>query len=102
MSIESDKKSYLLQKYTRTYDELGTPVNAYIDVKGIFVTINNYISKDVENGIAYTIVTPEGITNYKEFDLKEKYRLVGASIYEITGINQSGRFTQLALREVFL
>jgi hypothetical protein len=102
MSIASSMKLYLLQKYVQTYDELGTPVNAYVDIKSIDVTVNNVVSTDIENGIAYTITTPTGITSYNEFDLSKKYRLVGVGIYEITGINQSGRYTQLMLKEVLI
>lgn len=103
MSINSNMKPYALKKYTKTYDELGTPINSYVPVTIIPVSINDNMSTEIENGILYTIKTPTGITGYKLFDLKEVYRLEGnGSIFEITGINQSGRLTQLTLKEVFI
>lgn len=103
MSINSNMKPYALKKYTKTYDELGTPINTYVNLAVIPVSVNDNITTKIENGMLYTIKTPTGITGYKAFDLKETYRLEGnGSIFEITGINQSGRLTQLTLKEVFI
>jgi hypothetical protein len=96
-------KPYALKRYAKTYDELGTPIYSYVAVATIPVSINDNITTAIENGILYTIKTPTGITGYKLFDLKENYRLEGnGSIYEITGINQGGRLTQLTLKEVLI
>lgn len=103
MSINSNKKEYALKRYKKTYDELGTLINTYVNLAVIPVSVNDNITTAIENGILYTIKTPTGITGYKTFDLKEVYRLEGnGSIYEITGINQSGRLTQLTLKEVLI
>lgn len=103
MSINSNMKAYALKRYAQTYDELGTPINSYVAVAVIPVSVNDNITTAVENDILHVIKTPTGITGYKSFDLAEKYRLEGnGNIYEITGINQSGRMTQLTLKEVFV
>lgn len=103
MSINSNMKPYALKKYAKTYDEMGTPIYAYVAVTVVPVSVNDNITTEITNGILYTIKTPTGITEYKSFDLAEKYRLEGnGNIFEVTGINQSGRFTQLTLKEVIL
>lgn len=103
MSINSNMKAYALKKYTKTYDELGTPINTYVPITVIPVSINDSITIKIENGISYAVKTPTAVTGYKVFNLKEVYRLEGnGNIFEITGINQSGRLTQLTLKEVLI
>ena len=103
MSINSNIKDYTLKKYTQTYDAIGTPIFAYETVKTIPVSISYTAISKIENGILYTVRTPQGITQYRNFDLKEKYRLEGnGQTLEIESIVQESRLTQLTLKEVFL
>lgn len=103
MSINSNMKPYALKRYAKTFDELGTPVFAYVPVATIPVSINYTITSKIDNGILYTVRTPQGITQYKNFDLKEKYRLEGnGQVLDIESIVQESRMTQLILKEVFI
>lgn len=103
MSINSNMKPYALKKYAKTYDEMGTPIFNYVAVAMIPVSISYTVTNNIDNGILYTVRTPQGITQYRNFDLKEKYRLEGnGQTLEIESIVQESRLTQLTLKEVFI
>jgi hypothetical protein len=96
-------KPYALKRYTQTYDELGTPIYSYVAVATIPVSINYTVTNNIDNGILYTIRTPQGITQYKAFDLKEKYRLEGnGQVLDVESIVQESRYAQLILKEVLI
>lgn len=103
MSINSNMKSYVLKKDIPNYDALNTPIDNYVNVDVVTACVNYNTSTKIDNGIVYKITTPSGITDYKSFDLKERYRLEGnGHIFDIEGINQEGRKTLLMLKEVFI
>ncbi|NYB73398.1 hypothetical protein HZF24_04510 [Sedimentibacter hydroxybenzoicus DSM 7310] len=96
-------KPYLLKRQSKIYDDLGTPIDEYIPIKTIDISVNYATSTKIEDGIFYKITVPAGITMYKEFDMTEQYRLDGnGHVFSIEGINQGGRRTILSLKEVYL
>ena len=111
MSINSNTKSYSLQKHTQLLDEfkdpilsdLGIPTYDYIDIEMIDVSVNYVNSSVIVDGLLYKKIVPSGITHYNQFDLREDYRLKGnGQHYSIEGINQGGRRTILSLKEVLV
>ncbi len=102
MSIQANMKPYQLSVFTETEDALGTIVKAYTDIAEIQVSISYTTMTQIENGLVYNVTQPIGITEYLEFDRKEKYRLVGQETYDIVSINLGGRYSQLILKEVLI
>ena len=51
---------------------MGTPIFNYVAVAMIPVSISYTVTNNIDNGILYTVRTPQGITQYRNFDLKEK------------------------------
>ena len=103
MSINSNKEKYTLKRWAKTYDELGAPIEKWLDVEEIDVSINYNNTTEIINGIAYKTMTPTAITDYDVFSLKDSYKIVNAKhTFYIESINQEGRLTQLVLKEVFI
>lgn len=102
MSIQANMKPYQLSIYTETEDALGTIIKGYIDVSEIEVSVNYTTMSKLENGIAYNVTLPQGITEFNLFDKANKYRLVGQETYDIESINLGGRYAQLILKEVLI
>jgi head-tail adaptor len=103
MSINSKQETYLLKCWAKTYDELGTPIETWADVAEVRASVNYNNTTEIINGIAYKTTTPTAITDYNDFNLKEKYQLVNnRHKFNIEGINQEGRKTQLVLKEVLI
>ncbi len=101
MSIQSNMVDYELLVLTITENSLGERIEAYNKVVDIGVSINYVNMSRIDNGIVYNVAQPQGITEYKEFDINKKYRL-SSPTFEIESINQGGRYTQLILKELII
>ena len=94
---------YKLQKAVTTTDEIGQDIESWLDVEDIEVSISNKMFSNIEGDILYRRYTPSGITTYKKFDLKTKYRLYSVShTYKIESFVLESRLTQLQLKECVL
>lgn len=101
MSINSNIKTYELQKFSNATDDYGNPTQAWTKVTDISASINMVHETIINNEVAYKVMIPQGVTNYKAFDPDETYRLVGdGRTFDITSWYETGMRTLLSFKAV--
>lgn len=102
MSINTDMKSYLLQKNEPIRTESGANRDHWVAVERIDVAVYKKNDLRTTTSIAYTDSTNTGLTWYKGFVKAVKYRLVlGKDIFDIMDSNADSRLTNLLLKAVY-
>lgn len=93
-------KTYELHKLVKGYDEFGSVKESYELVGSIEVQTSINTVTTAQGNVVYNAFSMVGITPFKDFELKENYKLVHEEHEYIIERIQPARLSILSLKEI--
>lgn len=93
--------TFTLKQLVRVQNAIGEWVESWEDITNIDVMVSNNLYTQVVGDAVVRAYAPSALTKFKEFEKEAGYKITNDEHeYLIESFNNSGRYSQLLLKEV--